>query len=80
MTGHNSNKHEGLPLLRYRIGKELRTIRKQCGYTQHQLAAIMGISRSTVSKIENGEFAVSLDYLELLAAYMKFEIIIKTVE
>ena len=78
MTAYNSKKHGKQPLLRYKIGKELRNIRKYRGYTQLQLATMMGISRSTVSKIENGGFAMSLDNLEQLASYLKFEIIIKT--
>ncbi|MFW5872577.1 MAG: helix-turn-helix domain-containing protein [bacterium] len=53
------------PLLRYRIGQELRAIRKQRGYTQEQLASKMDISRTTISKIENGEFAMTLDYLQI---------------
>jgi DNA-binding XRE family transcriptional regulator len=34
-------------------GQELRRIRKEAGYTQAEMAARVGISRETVSAIEN---------------------------
>lgn len=39
-----------------------------------ELAEKMGIARSTISKIENGEFAFSVDYLIKLADHLNFKI------
>ena len=77
MIGNNSKRPLEPPVLRYKIGRELKNIRKQRGYTQEQLASMMGISRSTVSKIENGKFSISIDYMELIAIFLNIEIDIK---
>lgn len=62
------------PVLRYKIGQELKNIRKQRGYTQEQLASMMGISRSTISKIENGQLNLSIDYLERFSLKLGFTV------
>jgi DNA-binding XRE family transcriptional regulator len=59
---------------RIKIGEGIRDIRKKRGFSQEELAEIMQISRSTISKIENGKFAFSVDYLVKLGWYLKFEI------
>ena len=40
---------------RLKMGESLKGIREKKGYSQEQLAEIMQISRSTISKIENGK-------------------------
>ena len=45
------------------IGMEVCNYRIKKGYSHAILADLMGISRATVSKIENGKFAISVDYL-----------------
>ncbi len=62
------------PVLRYKIGQELKNIRKQRGYTQEQLASMMEISRSTISKIENGQLNLSIDYLERFSLKLGFTV------
>lgn len=37
------------------FGKRLKTIRKQCGYTQEELAEMLYISVDTLSRCENGK-------------------------
>jgi transcriptional regulator with XRE-family HTH domain len=59
---------------RIKLGDAIKEIRKERGYSQEELAEIMQISRSTISKIENGKFAFSVDYLSKLGWYLKFEI------
>lgn len=39
---------------RLKVGKSIKEIREKKGYNQEQLAEIMQVSRSTFSKIENG--------------------------
>jgi transcriptional regulator with XRE-family HTH domain len=56
------------------IGARIRELRKACGYSQAILAERMNISRTTVSKIESGSFAFSIDYLARFAWYLGFEI------
>ena len=59
---------------RIKIGETIREIREKRGYNQEQLAEIMKISRTTISKIENGKFAISIDYLVKFGWYLNFDI------
>ena len=61
----------------YLFGKRFYELRKEHNYTQHKLAKLLNISRSTISKYESGDlfptthtlikiarvFKVSVDYL-----------------
>lgn len=58
---------------RLKIGETIKKIREKRGYNQEQLAAIMQISRSTISKIENGKFSFSIDYLSKFSWFLEFE-------
>ncbi len=58
---------------RLKIGDALRNIREKQGYSQDELAEIMNINRSTISKIENGKFNLSLDYLSKFSWFLDFE-------
>lgn len=62
---------------RKKIGESLRELREEKGYNQEQLAEIMKISRTTISKIESGKFNCSVDYLAKFSWYLQFEIVIK---
>lgn len=59
---------------RLKIGKSIRVIREKRGYSQDHLADLMNVSRSTISKIENGKFSVSIDYLSRLSIFLDFQI------
>ncbi len=59
---------------RLKLGEEIRFIREKRGYSQMQLAEMMQISRTTISKIENGKFAISIDYLAKFAWHLDFDI------
>jgi len=59
---------------RLKMGETIRKIREKRGYSQEQLAEIMQISRTTISKIENGKFAISIDYLVKFGWYLNFDI------
>lgn len=58
---------------RLKMGESIRKIREKNGYNQEQLAEIMKISRTTISKIENGKFNCSLDYLSKFSWFLGFE-------
>ena len=38
-----------------KLGKNVRELRKQCGYRQEELAAQLGIEQKQISRIERGE-------------------------
>ena len=57
---------------RLRIGDNIREIREKKGYSQEQLAEIMNVSRTTISKIENGKFNFSIDYLSKFSWFLDF--------
>lgn len=57
---------------RLSIGDQVRRFREKRGYSQEELAGLMNINRSTLSKIENGRFAVTVDYLAKLAVHLNF--------
>jgi transcriptional regulator with XRE-family HTH domain len=59
---------------RSKIGETIREIRENRGYNQEQLAEIMKVSRSTISKIERGRFNCSIDYLSKFSWFLEFEI------
>jgi len=62
---------------RLRMGILIREIREKRGYNQEQLAEIMKVSRSTISKIESGKFNCSIDYLSKFSWFLDFEISVK---
>lgn len=56
------------------IGKQIRTFREKKGFSQDELAEIMEVNRSTISKVETGKFAITIDYLVKFAWYLDFNI------
>lgn len=62
---------------RIRIGQRLCELRKEQGLTSTQLAERCGLTQSTISKVENGKWSVSLDILSKICGAMgaKVEII-----
>lgn len=50
-----------------RIGAELRTARESAGMTLNEVGAILGVTPSTVGKIENGLCNVTAVYLLALS-------------
>ena len=62
-----------LKVSRLKIGEAIREIREKKGYNQEQLADIMKVSRSTISKIENGKFNCSMDYLAKFSWFLGVE-------
>jgi transcriptional regulator with XRE-family HTH domain len=74
----NENSMEGyLHDCRLKMGESIREIREKKGYNQEQLAEIMKVSRTTISKIESGKFNCSIDYLSKFSWFLGFEVTIK---
>jgi transcriptional regulator with XRE-family HTH domain len=76
----NENVDNYLHDSRLRIGEEIRNIREEKGYSQEQLADIMKVSRTTISKIENGKFNFSIDYLSKFSLFLNFNISISAID
>lgn len=62
---------------RIKIGDAIKNIREKKGYSQDELAEIMNVNRSTISKIENGKFNLSIDYLSKFSWFLDFEFQLK---
>ena len=58
---------------RLKMAESIREIREKKGYSQEQLAKIMKVSRTTISKIESGKFNCSMDYLSKFSWFLGFE-------
>lgn len=56
------------------IGKQIRAFREKRGFSQDELAEIMDVNRSTISKVETGKFAITVDYLVRFAWHLDFEL------
>jgi len=56
------------------IGKQIRAFREKKGFSQDELAEVMEVNRSTISKVETGKFAITIDYLAKFAWYLDFNI------
>ena len=50
------------------IGNNIRNLRKNAGYGQGNLAQLLGVDQSLISKIENGERGLTSDMMSKLAA------------
>lgn len=77
---NNKMKLDTVPISKdYRslVGNNIRKFRESKGYSQDELANLMEISRTTISKIESGKFAISIDYLERLSVHLDFDFILK---
>ena len=58
---------------RLKLGDKIRIVREKKGYSQEQLAEKMDINRSTISKIENGKFGITVDYLVRFSIFLDYE-------
>jgi transcriptional regulator with XRE-family HTH domain len=50
-----------------RFGTRMRALRHARGWTQAQMATILGIDRSYISEVERGNKSISLPMLEIIA-------------
>jgi transcriptional regulator with XRE-family HTH domain len=59
---------------RQEIGRQIRILRERKGFSQVNLAEVMDVNRSTISKIETGKFSITIDYLVKFAWHLDFTI------
>ncbi len=65
----------------HEIGSKIKTLRKERGITQEQLAKTSGISRVTLGKLERGQVGgVSIKTLDMILAHLSYEIEFKSFE
>lgn len=57
------------------IGKMIQEVRLQRNHSQSELARISGLSRATISQLENGRPATLLTFVQVLRALNKFDIL-----
>ena len=58
---------------RLKLGDKIKLVREEKGYSQEQLAVLMDINRTTISKIENGKFSITVDSLARFSIYLDYE-------
>ena len=58
------------------MGQNIREIRIKRRYSQDELAKIMGVDRTTISKIENGKFSFSIDHLSKFSWFLEFDFMV----
>ena len=59
---------------RQRIGRRLKEIRTEQGWSQEQVALMAGVTERTVDKVEQGAFNVPLDVLATLSDVLGYEL------
>ncbi len=65
---------------REELGIRLKEIREKRKLKQEELAELMSVSRSTISKIEGGKFNCSYDYILKFSKALCFNIILEEKE
>jgi transcriptional regulator with XRE-family HTH domain len=51
------------------IGKNLKAIREKLGYSQDNLAAVLGLSRSNIANYESGKRSIPIVHIPKIAAF-----------
>lgn len=59
--------------VKLRVGRNIRKIRKDRGYTQEQLADLAGLHFTYISSVERGERNISIVNLEKIAKALAVE-------
>jgi len=73
MESENTVTENLVKIYRLKLGDTIRLVREQRGYSQEKLAEMMGVNRSTISKIENGRFSITVDYLVRFSISLDYE-------
>ncbi len=55
------------------LGKRIKQIRKNCGYTQENLSELIGIETGSLSGIESGRYFPSMTTLERMSNVLNVE-------
>jgi transcriptional regulator with XRE-family HTH domain len=60
-----------MPTLREKLGRTVRRLRTDAGYSQESFADACGLHRTYIGSVERGEINISLDNLERIARTLK---------
>jgi transcriptional regulator with XRE-family HTH domain len=63
-----------MPTLREKLGRTLRRLRTEAGYSQESFADACELHRTYIGSVERGETNISLDNLERIARTLKMPI------
>lgn len=74
------NKEKLLQEYHIKIGDTNKTVCEKKGYSQDELAEIMKVNRTKISKIENGKFNFSINYLSKFSCFLDFEFQLKEIK
>lgn len=72
--------HSELIDVRQQIGQRLKIARQKKGWTQKQFSAKIKIAQTTISSIEKGNWAFSIDVLLLFCYHLELNLIIEDAE
>lgn len=61
------------------IGKKIRSIRLEKGYSQEYLAEVLSVSQKTYSNIENDKSSIKIDTLIKIAEEFKIDLLFEGV-
>lgn len=56
------------------LAQFIRSMRKKCGWTQQQVADLLGISRPTAARLDSGEIPLEVTQLEMLCQAFGFDL------
>lgn len=57
-----------------KLGEKIAILRNEAGFSQEKLASSLDVKQSTISKIENGKWNITLSYLEAILDILGYEI------
>jgi transcriptional regulator with XRE-family HTH domain len=63
-----------MPTLREKLGRALRRLRTEAGYSQESFADACELHRTYIGAVERGETNISLDNLERIARTLKMPV------
>jgi transcriptional regulator with XRE-family HTH domain len=67
--------HEQLQAIRDRIGNNVKELRGRRGWSQQQLAELVGNTDKHIGQIERGEVNVTIDILTSIAAHLSVDVV-----
>lgn len=57
------------------LGKNVRKLRKQRGYSQEELSLNLDLDGSYIGKVENGKLNITIDKIAAIAKFLDIEVI-----
>lgn len=61
--------------IKKKLGKNIRKLRKQKGFSQEELSLNLDLDGSYIGKVENGKLNITIDKISAIAQFLNVEII-----